>query len=53
MVETDSPYLGGAADRRNEPATTLRVAAELAKLRGTTAETIAAAVARNFASVLA
>ena len=53
LVETDSPYLGGAADRRNEPTTTLRVAAELAKLRGEPVLAVAAAVARNYHSVLA
>jgi TatD DNase family protein len=42
LVETDAPWLapGGAAER-NEPATALRVAAELARLRGTDPETIA------------
>jgi TatD DNase family protein len=53
MVETDSPYLGGAADRRNEPTTTLRVAAELAKLRGVEVGAIAVAVAANYAATLA
>jgi TatD DNase family protein len=52
MVETDSPYLGGAADRRNEPTTTLRVAAELAKLRGEDASAVAAAIATNYALVI-
>ena len=46
LVETDAPYLGPDRERRNEPTTVLRVAAELARLRGTDAETIAAA-ARN------
>ena len=36
LVETDAPYLGpGGAGTRNEPTTVLRVAAELARLRGT------------------
>jgi TatD DNase family protein len=44
LVETDSPWLApGGADARNEPATALRVAAELARLRSTTPEAIAAA----------
>jgi TatD DNase family protein len=34
LVETDAPYLGPDRDGRNEPATVLRVAAELAGLRG-------------------
>lgn len=34
LVETDSPYLGPDRDRRNEPTTALRVAAEIARLRG-------------------
>lgn len=43
LVETDSPWLApGGAGARNEPTTALRVAAELARLRGTTAEAIAA-----------
>ena len=43
LVETDAPWLapGGAAER-NEPTTALRVAAELARLRTTEPETIAA-----------
>ena len=43
LVETDSPWLApGGKEERNEPTTTLRVAAELARLRGTTPEAIAA-----------
>ena len=34
LVETDAPYLGPDRDGRNEPTTTLRVATELARLRG-------------------
>ncbi|MGZ6214084.1 MAG: TatD family hydrolase [Candidatus Limnocylindria bacterium] len=46
LVETDSPWLApGGGEQRNEPTTALRVAAELARLRGTTAEAIAAGVA--------
>jgi TatD DNase family protein len=46
LVETDAPWLApGGADARNEPTTALRVAAELARLRGTTPEAIAAASA--------
>ena len=40
LVETDSPYLGLDRDRRNEPTTVLRVAAELARLRGTEPEAL-------------
>lgn len=35
LVETDAPYLGPDRNRRNEPTTVLRVANELARLRGT------------------
>jgi TatD DNase family protein len=36
LVETDAPYLGPDRERANDPTTALRVAAELARLRGTT-----------------
>ena len=49
LVETDAPYLGPDRDGRNEPTTALRVAAELARLRGTTSEAIAEAVGRAYA----
>jgi TatD DNase family protein len=42
LVETDAPYLGPERDARNEPTTSLRVAAELARIRSTTPETITA-----------
>ena len=46
LVETDSPWLApGGGEQRNEPTTALRVAAELARLRGTSPEAIALAVA--------
>ncbi len=51
LTETDAPYLGPEAGRRNEPATVLRVAAELARLRQSTPEEIAAAGARAFAQL--
>lgn len=42
LVETDAPWLApGGAGERNEPTTALRVAAELAKLRGVTPEVVA------------
>jgi TatD DNase family protein len=41
LVETDAPWLGAGPDRRNEPTTVLRVAAEIARLRGEEPETIA------------
>jgi TatD DNase family protein len=42
LVETDAPWLApGGGEQRNEPTTALRVAAELARLRGTTPEAIA------------
>ena len=48
LVETDAPYLGPDRERRNEPTTVLRVAAELARLRGTDPETVAAAARDAF-----
>lgn len=54
LVETDAPYLGpGGAGTRNEPTTVLRVAAELARLRGTTPEAVAAAASVNLGRLLA
>jgi TatD DNase family protein len=45
LVETDAPWLApGGAGERNEPTTALRVAAELARLRGTSPEEISAGV---------
>jgi TatD DNase family protein len=45
LVETDAPWLApGGAGARNEPTTVLRVATELARLRGEPPESIAAAV---------
>lgn len=49
LVETDSPWLApGGAEARNEPTTALRVAAELARLRGASPEAIAAGVASAY-----
>lgn len=43
LAETDAPWLApGGADARNEPITALRVAGELARLRATSPEAIAA-----------
>jgi len=53
LTETDSPYLGPDPDRRNEPTTVLRVAAELARLRDTDPEAIAAVSGENLARLLA
>jgi TatD DNase family protein len=53
LVETDSPWLApGGGEQRNEPTTALRVATELARLRGTTPEAIAAAVADAYQRLL-
>ena len=53
LVETDSPWLAlGGGEQRNEPTTALRVAAELARLRGTTPEAIASQVAVAYRSLL-
>jgi TatD DNase family protein len=51
-VETDSPYLGPDRERRNEPTTVLRVVAELARLRGTTAERLVPAIGDAYRSVI-
>jgi TatD DNase family protein len=53
LVETDSPWLApGGSDERNEPTTALRVAAELARLRGTSPEAITAQVAAAYRSLV-
>ncbi|MEX0630506.1 MAG: TatD family hydrolase [Chloroflexota bacterium] len=52
LVETDSPYLGLAPDRRNEPTTVLRVAAVLAQLRDTDPATVATNAAAAFSRLL-
>lgn len=41
LVETDAPWLGAGPDRRNEPTTVLRVAAEIGRLRGDEAQVVA------------
>lgn len=41
LLETDAPYLGSAPGRRNEPAAVLAVAADLARLRGETPQSVA------------
>lgn len=52
LVETDSPYLGMAADVRNEPTTVLRTAAAIARLRKQSPEEIAAAAAAAYRSLV-
>ena len=52
LVETDSPYLGLAPDRRNEPTTVLRVAAVLAQLRDTDPATVATDAAAALSRLL-
>jgi TatD DNase family protein len=53
LVETDSPWLApGGGDQRNEPTTALRVAAELARLRGTSPEAIALEVAAAYGALV-
>ena len=51
LTETDSPWLAAGRDRRNEPTTVVRVAAELARLRGTTIETVGAEIATAYAAL--
>lgn len=54
LVETDAPWLApGGAGERNEPTTALRVAAELARLRGTTPEEVSVAVRAAYDRLLA
>ena len=54
LVETDSPWLApGGGEQRNEPTTALRVAAELARLRGTTPEAITSSVADAYRQLVA
>jgi len=53
LVETDSPWLApGGAEQRNEPTTALRVAAELARLRGVEPEAIATEVRVAYARLI-
>lgn len=52
LLETDAPYLGPDRDRRNEPTTVLRVAAEVARLRDMQPEAIAALSGENLARLL-
>jgi TatD DNase family protein len=53
LTETDAPWLAPQGkEARNEPTTALRVAAELARLRGSTPEAIAADVAAAFDRLL-
>lgn len=52
LVETDAPYLGPDANRRNEPTTALRVAAELARLRGVEAATLVAPIRTAYEGVI-
>ncbi|MGH2392511.1 MAG: TatD family hydrolase, partial [Candidatus Limnocylindria bacterium] len=51
LVETDSPYLGLAPDRRNEPTTVLRTAAAIARLRNEGQEDVAAAAGATYRSL--
>ena len=48
LLETDAPYLGPDRDARNEPTTVLRVAAELAELRGVDPSTVVAEAREAF-----
>lgn len=52
LVETDAPWLGPGPDRRNEPTTVLRVAAEIARLRGEEPGVIAEAASGALARLL-
>ena len=48
LIETDSPYLGRAPDRRNEPTAVLRTAAAIARLRNESPEDVAAAAGASY-----
>ncbi|MFN2483402.1 MAG: TatD family hydrolase [Candidatus Limnocylindria bacterium] len=52
LTETDAPWLGPGSDRRNEPTTVVRVAAALARARGTTTDAIARDVALAYAALV-
>ena len=52
LVETDAPYLGPDRDARNEPTTVLRVAAEVARLRGTRAESLVEPMRQAYARLV-
>ena len=53
LVETDAPYLGPDRERRNEPTTALRVATELARLRGVAPATVAHAARQAYERLVA
>lgn len=53
LLETDSPYLGPDTSRRNEPTTVLRVAAEIARLRDDTPESVAAQARAAYEALVA
>jgi TatD DNase family protein len=52
LVETDAPWLGPGPERRNEPTTVLRVAAEVARLRGQEPQAVADAASRALGRLL-
>ena len=53
LLETDAPYLGPDRDRRNEPTTTLRVAGEVARLRGIERQAVADEVRKAYERLVA
>ena len=53
LVETDAPYLGPVRDGRNEPTTALRVATELAGLRGVEPQVVVDDVRRAYDRLVA
>ena len=53
VVETDSPFLGPDARGRNEPTTAVRVASELARLRGVEVEELVAPIRSAYEKALA
>ena len=52
LVETDAPYLGPDRDQRNEPTTAIRVAAELARLRGADLTGLVGSIGRAFETLI-
>lgn len=51
LVETDAPYLGPDRELRNEPTTTLRIVAELARLRKVGADALVGGIREAYRSL--
>ncbi len=53
LVETDAPYLGPDREARNEPTTALRVATEVARLRGVDLQAVVEGVRNAYERLVA